>query len=63
MNEENFNMSMRKFLKKVGVSSQQKIEQAVQQSGKSTGSIQVKMVLSAPEIGLSHEISDNIDLD
>ena len=29
MNEENFNLSLRKFLKMVGVSSQREIEQAV----------------------------------
>ncbi|HEY5321252.1 MAG TPA: DUF6494 family protein, partial [Caldimonas sp.] len=29
MNEENFNISIRKFLKMVGVSSQREIEQAV----------------------------------
>ena len=29
LDHENFNISMRKFLKKVGVTSQQKIEEAV----------------------------------
>ena len=29
MSEDNFNLSMRKFLKSVGVTSQQKIEEAV----------------------------------
>ena len=32
MNEEVFNMQIRKFLKKVGVQSQREIEQAVKQS-------------------------------
>ncbi|HWT72500.1 MAG TPA: DUF6494 family protein [Oxalicibacterium sp.] len=32
MNEEDFNQSMRKFLKMVGVSSQQEIEKAVRQA-------------------------------
>jgi hypothetical protein len=32
MDEENFNMSMRKFLKMVGVSSQHEIENAVKQA-------------------------------
>ena len=29
MSEDNFNLSMRKFLKSVGVTSQQKIEEAI----------------------------------
>ncbi|HEV7855550.1 MAG TPA: DUF6494 family protein [Herminiimonas sp.] len=32
MDEENFNMSMRKFLKMVGVSSQNEIEKALKQA-------------------------------
>ena len=32
MNEEVFNMQIRKFLKKVGIQSQREIEQAVKQS-------------------------------
>ena len=32
MSEDNFNLSMRKFLKSVGVTSQQKIEEAVARS-------------------------------
>ena len=31
MSEDNFNLSMRKFLKSVGVTSQQKIEEAVRE--------------------------------
>jgi Family of unknown function (DUF6494) len=63
MHEEKFNMSMRRFLKKVGVSSQQKIEHAVQQSGKMNGKIPVKMVLTIPELGVSHTVEDEIELD
>ena len=40
MNEETFNLSMRKFLKMVGVSSQREIEHAVAkaiESGKASG--------------------------
>ncbi|MGF1475189.1 MAG: DUF6494 family protein [Geminicoccaceae bacterium] len=32
MNEETFNMSLRKFLKKVGVTSQREIERAVREA-------------------------------
>lgn len=62
MDDEKFNMSMRRFLKKVGVSSQQKIEQAVADTGKSDGSIAVKIELTAPSIGLAHVVEDEIEL-
>jgi hypothetical protein len=62
MDEEKFNMSMRRFLKKVGVSSQQKIEQAVAKAGAGDGAIAVKVVLSAPAIGLEHVVEDEIEL-
>ena len=63
MDEEKFNMSMRRFLKKVGVSSQQKIEQAVQQSGSDSGKFAIKMVLTMPGLDLTHTVEDEIELD
>lgn len=62
MNEEKFNMSMRKLLKQVGVTSQQEIEKAVRASGKSEGSIAVKVVLTAGDIGLEHVVEGEIEL-
>ncbi|HID81035.1 MAG TPA: hypothetical protein EYH06_05140 [Chromatiales bacterium] len=51
MNEETFNMSIRKFLKKVGINSQREIEQSVRgllAEGKLQGNetLTVKAVLS-----------------
>ena len=63
MDEQKFNMSMRKFLKQVGVTSQQEIERAVRDSGKTGGSIPVKMVLSAEGIDLEHVVEGRIELD
>ena len=68
MNEEAFNMSMRKFLKQVGVTSQREIEQAVRgavDSGKLGGSetLKAKVTLSIEVLGLSHDIEGEIDLD
>ena len=63
MNEENFNMSLRKFLKQVGVTSQQEIEKAVRNSGMSSGNIAVKVVLSADAVGLEHTVEGEIELD
>lgn len=62
MDDEKFNMSMRKFLKQVGVTSQQQIEQAVRASGKSSGKVAVKVVLSSADIGLEHTVEGDIEL-
>jgi hypothetical protein len=60
MSDEAFNMSMRKFLKQVGVTSQQEIEKAVRESDAS-GKLKVKMVLTIDEIGMSHVVEGEID--
>ena len=57
MDQETFNLSIRKFLKMVGVNSQREIEQAIQssiQSGKLKGgeSVPVKFTLEIPSLGL-----------
>ena len=57
MDQETFNLSIRKFLKLVGVSSQREIEQAVQkaiESGKLKGSesVPIKCTLEIPSLGL-----------
>ena len=62
MDDEKFNMSMRKFLKQVGVTSQQQIEKAVRESGKDSGTVSVKVVLSGDGIGLDHVVEGEIDL-
>jgi hypothetical protein len=63
MDEETFNMSMRKFLKVVGVTSQQEIEKLVREQGAAaTGKLKVKMVLTAEGTSLRHEVDGEIDL-
>ena len=60
---ENFNMSMRKFLKQVGVTSQQEIERISREadlSGKS--SLAVKVVLTAEGTDLNHVVEGEIKL-
>ena len=57
MDADAFNMSMRKFLKQVGVTSQQQIEQIVREtdlSGRRT--LKVKVVLTAEGPGLNHVV-------
>ena len=68
MNDDVFNMSIRKFLKQVGVTSQREIEQAVRaavESGKLGGSetLNVKATLTIEGLGLSHDIEGNITLE
>jgi hypothetical protein len=67
MNEDRFNMDIRKFLKIVGVTSQREIEGAVRQA-LSQGKIRESTVLkprvtvSIPEIGLEHVLDGEIGL-
>jgi hypothetical protein len=66
MDEEVFNMSIRKFLKKVGVTSQREIEQAVRAAlaeGKAADGIplRARVVLSMPELGLEVPIDGTIE--
>ena len=57
---------MRKFLKKVGVTSQQKIEESVRlgiENGRiASDELQVKVTLKIDDLGLSHEIDGEIQL-
>jgi Family of unknown function (DUF6494) len=62
MDEDRFNMSIRKYLKMVGVTSQREIEAAARQAGPKPGAkLKAKMVLTMPEIGLKHEIDGEIE--
>ena len=62
MDEQRFNMSMRKYLKEVGVTSQQAIEQVVREEGLGgKGKLKVKMVLTGKGTGLKHEVEGEID--
>jgi hypothetical protein len=68
MNEDVLNVSVRKFLKKVGITSQRDIEQAVRAAvsgGKLKGNeaLPAKVVLTVDGIGLSVEIEGAIELE
>ena len=60
MTDEALNMSMRKFLKQVGVTSQQQIERAVREAG-ATGTLKAKMVLTIEGIDMTHVVEGEID--
>jgi len=68
MNEEALNMSLRKFLKVVGVTSQQEIEKAIRAAiadGRLKGkpSVQAQVVLTIGEAGLNHKVEGTIELE
>lgn len=67
MDEEVFNMQIRKFLKNVGVTSQREIETAVRAALddgtlKGEETIKAKITLSIEFLGVNAEIDGSIDL-
>jgi len=61
---ENFNMSMRKFLKQVGVTSQQQIEKAVREGNLAGQShVSAKVVLTIEGTDLNHVVEGVIDIE
>lgn len=63
MNEEQFNMSLRKFLKHVGVTSQHAIEEFVrEQKLGGAGTLKVKMTLTVDGQPLTHSVDGEINL-
>jgi hypothetical protein len=67
MNEDVLNMSVRKFLKQVGVTSQREIETAVRQaiaSGRLEGkrSLKARMTLSLEGLEFARMVEDTIEL-
>lgn len=67
MNDDVFNMELRKFLKQVGVTSQRAVEQAVQQAiaeGRLTGTetLRARTILTIEGLDLQHEVTGEIKL-
>ena len=68
MNEDAFNVSVRKFLKKVGITSQREIEQAVRKSvadGRLKGNeaLPAKVILTVEGVSLAVEIEGAVELE
>lgn len=68
MNEDTFNLQIRKFLKRVGIQSQRQIELAVRdaiESGQLSGSetLNAKVQLTVDGIDVDHTIEDTIALE
>jgi len=56
-----FNMSIRKFLKQVGVTSQQAIEEALRDAGETAGkSYEAKVVLTVGGLGIEHVVTGTL---
>ena len=67
MNEDVFNMSLRKFLKKVGVTSQREIEKAVRSAidkGQLRGdeTLSAEVTLKVNGVELTEKIDGNIEM-
>ncbi len=64
MSDDTFNLSMRKFLKTVGVTSQQQIEEAMRRA-RDTGTLpdaplKARMVLTIDGLDLTHTVEGDI---
>jgi 16S rRNA U516 pseudouridylate synthase RsuA-like enzyme len=55
-------MSIRKFLKEVGITSQRKIEETVREGQTSAKKLKVRMTLTAEGTGLNHVVAGEIEL-
>ena len=63
MENERFNLSLRKFLKHVGITSQQEVERIVRERHlEGTGKLKLKMALTAEGLDLHHVVEEEIDL-
>ena len=68
MDEDRFNIAVRKFLKEVGVTSQRELEKHVRDgiaAGKidGTAAIDATMTLDVPSLGLRHVVHHAIELE
>ena len=62
MSEDAFNMSIRKFLKEVGVTSQRKIEETVREGQAGGKKFKLRMTLTAEGTSLNHVVDGEIEL-
>lgn len=60
MDEDAFNMAVRKFLKEVGVTSQREIERIVREHEVDGGRLKLRMTLTAEGTPLEHVVKSEI---
>ncbi len=68
MNEDHLNLEIRKYLKKVGITSQRELEKHIKKSIsegslKIGDSLNIEMKLSVNDLNLHHIISDKITIE
>ncbi len=62
MDEDRFNMSVRKFLKEVGVTSQREIERVVREERIEGKKLKLRVTLTADNAPLNHVVEHTIDV-
>ena len=64
MDEDRFNMELRKFLKEVGVTSQREVEQVVRDGAVQGGRIRLVMTLTSPDApDLHHTVERTVEFE
>jgi hypothetical protein len=64
MDEDRFNMELRKFLKQVGVTSQREIEKVAREGAGGARALRLRMRLTSPDLpGLDHVVAASLPLD
>ena len=62
MDEDRFNMGLRKFLKEVGVTSQREIERVVREGAAPKGQLRLRVTLTSPDApSLQHVVERTIE--
>ena len=63
MDEDRFNIEIRKFLKEVGVTSQREIERVVREGQLQGGTLKLRMTLTAENTPLQHVVERTIKVE
>jgi len=62
MDEDRFNMAIRKFLKEVGVTSQREIERVVREGAVRGPQLRLRMTLTSEDAPLDHVVETTIEI-
>ena len=62
VDEDRFNMALRKFLKEVGVTSQREIERVVRETGQPGQKLRFRMTLTSDDAPLRHVVETTIEV-
>ena len=62
MDDDRFNMAVRKFLKEVGVTSQREIERVVREGGFDGRTLRLRMTLTSEDAPLEHVVETVVEL-